>query len=135
MRYGETHPTTVVGAQWEFLTLFTGVNALVYMAQLLLSFLSSLFILGCDNGIEEYDPERAAKVIGQKDVPVLQQPGRHSLVNTHLEPGAVIKVMAKFRMDAGNRGESKTETWYRIRIDSSSTGWCQAEHIQLTDNR
>ena len=115
--------------------MFTGVNALVYMAQLLLSFLLSLFILGCDNGIEEYDPERAAKVVGQEGVPVRQQPGRHSVVNTHLEPGTIIKVMAKFCIDAGRRGESKMETWYRIRIDASSTGWCQAAHIQLTETR
>ena len=104
------------------------------MAKLLLCFLSSLFILACDNGIEEYEPERAARVVGKEAVPVRQQPGRHSVVNTHLEPGTIIKVMAKFCIDVGKRGASTMETWYRIRIDASSTGWCQAAHIQLTDN-
>ena len=107
----------------------------MYMAKITLFFLLSLFILGCDNGIEEYDPERAARVVGQEDLPVRQQPGWHSPVNTHLKPGTPVKVMAKFCIDAGKRGESKMETWYRIRIDASSTGWCQAVDIQLTETR
>ena len=105
------------------------------MAKLPIIFLLSLFILGCDNGIEEYDLERAARVVGKKAVPVRQQPGRHSVVNTHLAPGTIIKVMAKFCIDVGKRGASTIETWYRIRIDASSTGWCQAVYIQLTATR
>ena len=99
----------------------------------LFSLFSLAILLGCDKSIEEYDPERPAVVIGQDAAAVRQQPGRHSLLNTHLKPGTRIEVMAKFRMEAGRPGDATMQIWYRIRIDASSTGWCHGEHIEIID--
>ena len=113
------------------MTLFIANDAFMNMNKPVLLILSSLAVFGCDNAIEEYDPERPAMVIGQDAAPVRQQPGRHSMLNTRLKPGTRIKVMAKFCTEEGQPGNRTMQTWYRIRIDASSTGWCHGRHIKI----